>query len=92
MGRLPSKRQARIGLALVAWCLIGLGVLAATGVFGPQWVQFGVQIALLWLAFAGIIMRRAGHRGKCWRTRSWRQAWGGLAPGGGLDPTRPAGT
>jgi hypothetical protein len=77
IGRVPSRRATRVGLFLVLWCAIGLGL-----VVDPAWIGFGLQVLALWLAFSAIVQRRAGHRGHCWRTRSWRHAWGGLAPSG----------
>lgn len=77
LGTVPSRRATRIGVFLVLWCAVGLGL-----VVDSRWLSFGIQMLLLWLAFSAIVQRRAGHRGHCWRTRTWRHAWGGLAPGG----------
>lgn len=81
LGTLPSQKRARIGFGLVLWCVGGIGVLAATGITSWTWAEALAQVAVLWLAFAALVVRRAGHRRRCWRTRSWRHAWGGLAPG-----------
>ncbi|MGB8021146.1 MAG: hypothetical protein WCF04_07965 [Candidatus Nanopelagicales bacterium] len=74
IGRVPSRRSTRIGLALVLWCIVGLAFLV-----DPKWASFGIRLAVVWLALSAIVMRRAGHRGHCWRTRTWRHAWGGFA-------------
>jgi hypothetical protein len=92
LGKLPSRKTARVGFTVVLWCLAGFTIIHFAGVTERNWTMFAVQLALLWLAFAAVLVRRAGHRKRCWRTRSWRHAWGGLAPGSGVDPTRPAGT
>ncbi|MDH3958070.1 MAG: hypothetical protein OEU98_01190 [Actinomycetota bacterium] len=92
LGKLPSRKKARVGFTVVLWCLVGFTIIHYAGVTEGNWTFFAVQLALLWLAFAAFLVRRAGHRKRCWRTRSWRHAWGGLAPGSGADPTRPAGT
>lgn len=92
LGKLPTRKKARIGFGVVVWCLVGFTVIHYAGASERNWTLFAVQLALVWLAFAALLVRRAGHRKHCWRTRSWRHAWGGLAPGSGLDPTRPAGT
>ena len=92
LGKLPSRKKARVGFTVVVWCLVGLTIIHYAGATERNWTMFAVQLALLWLAFAAVLVRRAGHRKRCWRTRSWRHAWGGLAPGSGADPTRPAGT
>lgn len=76
IGTLPTRRTGWIGFGLVLWCSIGLAL-----ILDPQWVGIGVLVLLAWLAFSGLVQRRLGHRGKCWRTRTWRQAWGGLVPG-----------
>ena len=81
LGMLPSRTRARIGFGLVLWCVGGMALLAAAGIASWTWSSWGSQIALLWLAFAAFVVRRAGHRKRCWRTRTWRHAWGGLAPG-----------
>ncbi len=81
IGTVPTRKQSRIGFALVVWCLGGLAVMSLTGITTGGWARFGAQIALLWLAFTAVLVRRAGHRGRCWRTRTWRHAWGGLVPG-----------
>lgn len=92
LGKLPSRKKARVGFTVVLWCLAGFTIINYAGVTERNWTMLAVQLALLWLAFAAVLVRRAGHRKRCWRTRSWRHAWGGLAPGSGVDPTRPAGT
>lgn len=74
VGRVPTRRATRIGLALVLWCMIGLAFLVDT-----RWASFGIRLGVLWLALCAIVLRRAGHRGRCWRTRTWRHAWGGFA-------------
>lgn len=86
LGRVPSRKATRIGFFLVLWCAIGIGL-----VVDRRWLSLGLQLLVIWLAFSAIVQRRAGHRGRCWRTRTWRHAWGGLAPSSS-DPTRPAGT
>ncbi len=86
LGRVPSKKATRLGFFLVLWCAIGVGL-----VVDQRWLGLGLQLLALWLAFSAIVQRRAGHKGRCWRTRTWRHAWGGLAPTSS-DPTRPAGT
>ena len=58
-----------------------MAFLAAAGITSWTWSHLGAQVAVLWLAFAAFVVRRAGHRKRCWRTRTWRHAWGGLAPG-----------
>lgn len=83
LGTVPTKKQSRIGFGLVVWCLGGLAVLAMVGIADRGWASLSVQIAALWLAFAAVLVRRAGHKGRCWRTRTWRHAWGGLVPGKG---------
>ena len=75
IGTLPSRRTAWIGFGLLVWCGIGLAL-----ILDPQWVTMGVLVAVLWLVFSAFIQRRLGHRRRCWRTRAWRQAWGGLVP------------
>jgi hypothetical protein len=92
LGKLPTRKKARVGFIVVVWCLVGFTIIHYAGATEQNWTIFAVQLALLWLAFAAVLVRRAGHRKRCWRTRSWRHAWGGLAPGSGVDPTRPAGT
>jgi hypothetical protein len=87
LGQVPSNRQAWTGFALLCWCFGGLLFLAE-----GKWAPLAFQVAVVWLVFAAIVVRSAGHRGRCWRTRTWRHAWGGLTPGSGADPTRPAGT
>ena len=81
LGMLPNRNRARIGFGLVLWCVGGMALLAAAGIASWTWSSWGSQVALLWLAFAAYVVRRAGHRRRCWRTRTWRHAWGGLAPG-----------
>jgi hypothetical protein len=76
IGTVPSRRTARIGFGLVLWCGIGLAF-----ILDPRWITVGTMVAVAWLAFSAFIQRRLGHRGKCWRTRAWRQAWGGFVPG-----------
>lgn len=86
LGRMPTRKAGRTGFALVVWCTIGLAFLV-----DRKWLAIGIQALVLWLAFSAVVQRRAGHRKRCWRTRTWRHAWGGLVPTG-ADPTRPAGT
>ena len=83
LGQVPSRKRARIGFGLVLWCVAGMALLAAAGITSWTWSTVGAQLAVLWLAFAAFVVRTAGHRGRCWRTRTWRHAWGGLAPGSG---------
>lgn len=86
LGKVPSRRMTRIGVGLLVWVLLGLVFLAPVG-----WTGLALIAGLLWLGFSGIVQRRSGHRGHCWRTRSWRYAWGGLVPTPKTeDPTRPA--
>ena len=86
LGSLPTRRATRIGVGMVLWCALGLAFLV-----DAKWLPFGLQLLVLWLAFSAVLQRRAGHKGRCWRTRAWRHAWGGFAPTP-KDPTRPAGT
>ncbi len=81
LGTVPSRKRARIGFGLVVWCVAGLAFLAVGGITELRWATFAAQVAMLWLAFAAFVVRTAGHRKRCWRTRTWRHAWGGLAPG-----------
>jgi hypothetical protein len=81
LGTVPSRKRARIGFGLVLWCVAGLALLAVGGVTEVRWATLAAQVALLWLVFAAFVVRTAGHRKRCWRTRTWRHAWGGLAPG-----------
>jgi hypothetical protein len=81
LGTVPSRKRARIGFGLVLWCVAGMALLAAAGITSWTWSLVGTQVAALWLAFAAVVVRNSGHRRRCWRTRSWRHAWGGLAPG-----------
>ena len=83
LGTVPSRGRARIGFGLVLWCVAGMALLAAAGITSWTWSTLGAQVAVLWLAFAAFVVRTAGHRKRCWRTRTWRHAWGGLAPGTG---------
>jgi hypothetical protein len=83
MGTVPSRRRARTGFGLALWCLAGLAVLGAVGVTSWTWPSIAAQVAVIWLAFAAFVVRTSGHRKRCWRTRTWRHAWGGLAPGSG---------
>ena len=76
-GQVPTRRATRIGFFLVLWCAVGIGLVVDLG-----WLSLGLQLLVLWLVFTAFVQRRAGHRGRCWRTRTWRHAWGGLAPGG----------
>ncbi len=85
IGLVPTARKTWIGVGLIAWVLGGALLLGR-----PQWASLGAQVAVLWLGLAALVVRNLGHRGKCWRTRTWRHAWGGLVPTGS-DPTRPAG-
>lgn len=85
LGSVPTRKATRVGFFLVLWCAIGVGL-----VVDRRWLSIGIQLLVIWLAFSAVVQRRAGHRGRCWRTRSWRHAWGGLAPAMS-DPTRPAG-
>lgn len=87
IGQVPTRRATRIGFALVLWCSVGIAF-----VVDRKWLGFGLQVLVLWLAYSAIVQRRFGHRRRCWRTRAWRHAWGGLAPTSSEDPTRPAGT
>lgn len=75
IGRVPTRRATWMGIALVLWCALGVSF-----VVDPMWLLFGFQLLLLWLAFSAVVQRRAGHRRRCWRTRAWRHAWGGLVP------------
>jgi len=81
LGTVPSRKRARIGFGLVVWCVAGLAFLAVGGITDLRWATFAAQVAVLWLVFAAFVVRTAGHRKRCWRTRTWRHAWGGLAPG-----------
>ncbi len=81
LGVVPSRKRARIGFGLVLWCMAGMAFLATAGITSWTWSTLIAQVAMLWLAFAAFVVRRAGHRKRCWRTRTWRHAWGGLAPG-----------
>ncbi len=82
IGTLPTRRTAWIGFGLLLWCGVGVAiVLERMGFAG--WIPYTVVAALAWLLFSAFVQRRLGHRGKCWRTRAWRQAWGGLVPGRG---------
>ncbi len=83
LGQVPSRKRARIGFGLVLWCVAGMALLAVAGITSWTWSTVGAQLAVIWLAFAAFVVRTAGHRGRCWRTRTWRHAWGGLAPGSG---------
>jgi hypothetical protein len=83
LGAVPNRRRARIGFGLVLWCVAGMAFLAAVGITSWTWSTVGAQVAVLWLAFAAFVVRTSGHRKRCWRTRTWRHAWGGLAPGSG---------
>jgi hypothetical protein len=76
LGRVPSARLTRIGFGLVIWCVAGSLFLAQ-----GRFALLALQVTLLWLALSAVVQRRAGHRGRCWRTRAWRHAWGGLVPG-----------
>lgn len=75
VGLLPSRRLSRMGFGLVLWCIAGAAFLDA------RWFGLAVNVTILWLAYSAVVQRRAGHRGRCWRTRAWRHAWGGLVPG-----------
>jgi hypothetical protein len=86
LGAVPTKKASRIGFGLVLWCTIGIAF-----VVDRRWVGLGLQLVVIWLIYSAIVQRRFGHRRRCWRTRTWRHAWGGLAMGTS-DPTRPAGT
>lgn len=77
LGKVPSRKMTRIGFGLVIWCLLGAAFLAR-----GRYAVLGLEIAALWLAFSAVVQRRAGHRRRCWRTRTWRHAWGGLVPVG----------
>ena len=83
LGTVPSRKRARIGFGLVLWCVAGLAFLAVGGITELRWATLAAQVAVLWLVFAAFVVRTAGHRKRCWRTRTWRHAWGGLAPGSG---------
>lgn len=83
LGAVPSQKRARIGFGLVLWCVAGMALLAAAGITSWTWATVGAQVAVVWLAFAAFVVRTSGHRKRCWRTRTWRHAWGGLAPGSG---------
>jgi hypothetical protein len=83
LGTVPSRKRARIGFGLMLWCVAGLAFLAVGGITDLRWASFAAQVAVLWLVFAAFVVRTAGHRKRCWRTRTWRHAWGGLAPGSG---------
>lgn len=85
LGRVPSRRAAWRGFILVLWCAVGVGVLVAVQWRGPGSlaVLLLLPVLVLWLAFSAVLQRRAGHRGRCWRVRTWRHAWGGLLPFGG---------
>lgn len=83
LGRVPSKRLTRIGLGLVVWCFLGSLFLAK-----GKWAQLAIELIVLWLALSAVVQRRAGHKGRCWRTRSWRHAWGGLVPVAAPRPRR----
>jgi hypothetical protein len=85
LGRVPTRKGTRIGLFLVLWCVIGVGL-----VVDLRWLSFGLQLLAAWLILAAIVVRRSGHQGHCWRTRTWRHAWGGLAPTA-KDPASTAG-
>ena len=75
IGDLPTARTTWIGVSLLMWC--GLGVYFLVD---PRWMDLAILGLLLWLGFSALVQRRAGHRGKCLRTRAWRHAWGGLVP------------
>ncbi|HSO04484.1 MAG TPA: hypothetical protein VLQ92_08395, partial [Candidatus Limnocylindrales bacterium] len=59
LGLVPSRKRARIGFGLVLWCVAGMAVLAAAGIASWTWSSWGAQVALLWLAFAAFVVRRA---------------------------------
>lgn len=80
LGRVPSKKTTWIGVSLVLWCGLGIATLFWRMQLPPTWVTLGVIVLLAWLAFSAVIQRRLGHRGRCWRVRTWRHAWGGLVP------------
>ena len=75
LGVLPTRKAGMAGFALVIWCTVGLGLILDAGL-----TFVVIQFILLWLLFSAVVQRRMGHRGKCWRTRAWRHAWGGFLP------------
>jgi hypothetical protein len=79
----PSRRRTRIGFGVVLWCVAGVALLAVSGIIEPRLATFAAQLAGLWLVLVAVLVRSAGHRRRCWRTRTWRHAWGGFAPGPG---------
>lgn len=72
---MPSEGRTWVGVAMILWCWAGLYFLA-----DPRWFTLAAFVTMLWLAFSAFVQRRRGHRGRCWRTRAWRHAWGGLVP------------
>lgn len=75
LGRLPSARTTKIGLGVSAWIFFGMIFMAP-----PAWPLAALAGAVSWVAYSTYFQHRAGHRGRCRRTRAWRYAWGGLVP------------
>ncbi|MGV1003486.1 MAG: hypothetical protein ACOYEV_01715 [Candidatus Nanopelagicales bacterium] len=85
LGDLPSAKLAKIGIGLIMWAMFGLAFLGQLPL-----LNLALIVAVLWMLFSFFVAHRAGHRGRCRRTRAWRQAWGGLVPTPREDPTREA--
>lgn len=75
LGKVPGQRITRIGVGLIVWALLGLAFLT-----NLLYISLALIGAVLWQSISALVQRRAGHRGHCWRTRSWRYAWGGIVP------------
>lgn len=85
LGKVPSRKTTRIGVGLLIWLLFGVVFLS-----NLLWLMLALIGGASWLTLSAAVQRRSGHRGHCWRSRSWRYAWGGLVPMPRADPTREA--
>lgn len=85
LGKVPSRKTTRIGVGLLIWLLFGIVFLS-----NLLWLLLALIGGATWLTLSAAVQRRSGHRGHCWRSRSWRYAWGGLVPMPRADPTREA--
>jgi hypothetical protein len=86
LGKVPSQRTTRIGVGLIIWILLGIVFLS-----NLLWLALALLGGVIWIILSAVVQRRSGHRRHCWRTRTWRYAWGGLVPMPRIeDPTREA--